>query len=290
MNISVSSSFIDTDAEELVRAILDLGVNVAAVISTREPGDNRVTDAIVTRIKKDHADVPFIEYSAKKRGRLGNPDEKEQYDGAILGQLHPLPDINVMVGDMIVKGETWCKELPSLNLHPDLPGGFRGMYWEVVGKWVQGNRREIGGMMHLTIPALDAGTPVTFFRLPARGRIRGVDLGPLWDMLPREPDVLEELIQSQVGLKGEPTHPLFQELRRSEAGFESDLVLRTISAFAVGDLRIVDGGVFGSDGAELTGGYDLTKLVVGDQAIWPGGEGTTSGLEAVSRSRHEMDV
>ena len=128
MNISVSSSFIDTDAEGLVRAILDAGVNVAAVISTREPGDNPTTDAILARIKSDYPDVLLIEHSAKSHGRLGNPSAKERFDSAILRQLRGLVDMNVMVGDMIVKGPTWCQELPSLNLHPDLPGGVEGMY------------------------------------------------------------------------------------------------------------------------------------------------------------------
>jgi len=49
-----------------------------------------------------------------------------------------------MVGDMIIKGQKWCRKLPSLNLHPDLPlslGGTEGIYWEVIGEWVNAWRK-----------------------------------------------------------------------------------------------------------------------------------------------------
>ncbi|MBI5619651.1 hypothetical protein HY950_01700 [Candidatus Gottesmanbacteria bacterium] len=284
MNICISSTFVGRDGYGLVTRILDAvaegklpGITVSAVISTRESGDDKTSDQLLARLHEAYPDVPIIAYSAKQHGRIKRkPSEKEKdlYDLAILERLGAA-DLNIMVGDMIIKGPEWCRKLPSLNLHPDLPlslGGTEGMYWEVIGKWVRDGRGEIGGMMHLAIPTLDAGTPIAYFRLPARGTVNGVDLAPLWDTLPKEPDKREALIQQQVALKDKPTHRLFVELRRAEAAFEQRLVLSTITMFAQDELGIQEGRVVDKNGQPLENGLDITEWVVDGAAVWPGGE------------------
>lgn len=276
MNISISTSFIDSDADSLVRSILDTAqqglfsvTNVSSIISTREPGDREISDGFMQGIKRDYPSIPIITYSAKQHGRLGHDDEgtKLAYDSATLSLVREtvgqLPAINVMVGDMIARSEYWCDALPSLNLHPDLPpslGGVKGAYWKVIGEWVRTKRAMIGGMMHVAVKELDGGSPIAYFCLPAHGLVNGVDLAPLWDALPQDPEALERLIQEQVALKDKPTNPLFQELRRAEASFEQRLVLETLKAFDEGGTLPIDG-------------FDMTDIVVGESAVWPGIEG-----------------
>ncbi|HUD19385.1 MAG TPA: hypothetical protein VMR81_03010 [Patescibacteria group bacterium] len=303
MNISISSTLIDFEAYKLVTGIIDAatlgelpGVHVSAVISTREVGDDarRMTDLLLTRLMNNYSDVPLIMYSAKQHGRIKkNPTDadKNEYDTAILKQIREKSDLNIMAGDMVIKGSEWCNTLPSLNLHPDLPlsmGGREGVYWNVIGTWVREKRKEIGGMMHLAIPTLDAGTPIAYFRLPAKGIINGINLSRLWDTLPTDHDELEKLIQEQTSLKDKPTHPLFTELRQAEAAFEPELVIRTIGAFAEGRLSVVEGKIIGTNSIALENGLDLTEEIVGDHAIWPGNEGT--GIHSIeTRSpRREM--
>lgn len=297
MNISISSTFVDLDAYGLVTRILDAvkngelpDVHVSAVISTRERGDDvrGTTDALLMRLQNDYPKVRLLMHSAKQHGRIKKEptdEEKNTYDRAILEKLRETPDLHVMVGDMVIKGSGWCRLVPSLNLHPDLPrsmGGSEGMYWDVIGTWVREGRNEVGGMMHLAIPSLDAGTPIAYFRLPTRGVINGVNLTPLWNSLPQNEESRETLIRQQCALKDTPTHPLFRELRRAEAAFEQNLVISAIGAFASGELVVRGGRVFDRQGDPLSTGLDLTREIVGDSAIWPGQESQMTSRREIS--------
>lgn len=161
------------------------------------------------------------------------------------------------------------------------------MYWEVIAEWVRSQRLEMGGMMHLAIPTLDAGTPVTYYRLPTRGIVNGVNLDPLWWDLPEDPKELEVLIQEQVGLRDKLRNPLFVALRHAEAAFEQQLTIGTIRIFTEGKLYIRDGAVFDAEGVQLKEGMDVTGLVVGEAAIWPGEEGRRRGVEGPMYPRKE---
>lgn len=286
MKLSVSSTFIDHDAVELVRgvhlAVRDgqIPAEFSCIISTRDHGDHSMTDDYLHEIKT--LGVPVICCSAKKFGRLRETsyEVKARYDAYVLDAINKslgeLPDVNMMLGDMIVKSEEWCRRLPSLNLHPDIPlklGGVEGIYWDVVGRWIKDRRSEIGGMMHLAVPTPDAGTPVAYFRLPARGVVNGVNLGELWTQLPAGEEERAALIGEQTALKDQPTHPLFQALRRAEARYEPRLVIEMLGILAKGKIQLMDGNVCDREGRMLTNGYDLTDFVVGDDAVWPGGEG-----------------
>lgn len=272
MNVSISSSFVDHDAMNLVlglqSAICDgkiSGVRLDCVISTREFGDNAQTDTILQQVR-EQISIPLVCVSAEQAGRLvKSPSDtlKDGYDLLLMKKMVEaagrLPDVNVMLGDMVIKGPEWCRDVPSLNLHPDLPislGGVEGIYWNVIGAWVKERRAEIGGMMHLAVPKLDAGTPVAYFRLPARGIVNGVDLGELWKQFPAG--------------EAERADQLFQALRKAEADFEPTLVYATVAMLGNGTIRIQDGKIFDDKGHLLNEGIDLTGDVVGDAAIWPG--------------------
>ncbi|MBI4058520.1 hypothetical protein HY408_02005 [Candidatus Gottesmanbacteria bacterium] len=290
-DLTVSSTFVDTDAFALVSGVYYAAkrnmsglVNLRAIISTRDYGDNRFTDTMLTRVQTELSEVPLLRVSAKQQGRLRDRsvESQENYDwstlDAIYSCLEELPHLHFMLGDMIIRGPRWCNDFvfPSLNLHPDLPlnlGGTEGIYWDVIGEWVKSKRAEIGGMVHLAVPTLDAGTAVAYFRLPARGRIKGADLSTLWDSLPEGQADLGRLVKVQTALRDHPTHLLFQELRRAEAAFELELVLKTLKTLAEGQLFIDNGKVYGRAYRELPQGLDLTDAVVGAAAIWPGREG-----------------
>lgn len=289
MDISISSTFVDPDAVNLVSGLHDAirdgtiqGVNLDCIISTRAIGDNPQTDGLLKEVN-DRVSVPVVCVSARQAGRLvRSPSNavKDDYDRrvieAIQAEVKRLPKVNVMLGDMVVHGSDFCERVPSLNLHPDLPltmGGREGMYWDVIGKWVSERRDEIGGMMHLAVPTLDAGTAVAYFRLPAAGIVNEVNLGELWKGLPTDKTGLDALIKEQVHLKDHPTHPLFQELRRAEASFEPKLVHASVAMLGQDTICIADGQVLDADGRLIVNGLDLTRNVVGDLAVWPGGEG-----------------
>lgn len=291
MRISVSSSFIDRDALALVTGVYDavrdgtIPAQLVCIISTREAGDNPGTDALLAQLRQHtEGTVPIICCSAKRLNRLGDASDegKEAYDRYVLDTIAStvdvLPDVNMMLGDMIVRGRAWCDAFPSLNLHPDVPlsmGGTEGIYWEVIGEWVRARRDVIGGMIHLAVPALDAGTPIAYFQLPAKGTVRSVNLGLLWDALPTDGDARNALVREQVAKGPYFDDPLFLALREAEAYFEPRLVMMTLGAVANGDIQLRDGHVLDREGRYLFDGYDLTDTVVGREAIWPTLEGFT---------------
>lgn len=282
--VGITSSLVDDDAVKLIRGVVQDVSNgtipnseIICVVSTREIGDDPKTDARLREIER--LKIPLIQVSAKEAGRIKREptiEEKDKYDLKVMNAVRErcgrLPSLVVMLGDMIVHGPIWCNEIPSLNLHPDLPlslGGKEGMYWDVIGKWVMEKRTEAGGMMHLATPEPDAGTAVAFFRVPLQGIVNGVDLGKLWEELPGDPAALKALVAEQTLLKDRPTHPLFRALRQAEAQFETELIRQTLIALALGRIRIQEGKVL-----------DLTHEVVGTNAIWPGKEGYLKRREA----------
>lgn len=283
MKLSLSSTFIDNDAYQLVTGVLESvyqgtipDTEVSCLISTREIGDNPTTNRILRCLERE-TKMPIMALSAKRFGRLrdASPGGKAAHDRELMGLIREtcglLPEVNMMLGDMIVKGEEWCREVQSLNLHPDLPlamGGVEGIYWQVIGEWVLRRCEEVGGMVHLATPTLDAGTAVAYFRLPSFGEVNGVFLGNLWRDLPEDKEELRELVVQQVGLKDKPTHPLFQALRRAEVNFEPLLVEVTLRMLAEGEIDLRENRVFDREGREFTSGLDLTDLVVGKNAVW----------------------
>lgn len=294
--IGLTSTFVDNDAVNLVQGVVNDVVNgvipnseVTCVVSTRGIGDDPETDkrlvimsSFLMNIEQRYGTIiPLIKISAKQVGRVPKKEptmeEKNTYDkkviDAIKEKCNRLPEIAVLIGDMIVHGEEWCSTIPSLNLHPDLPlimGGTEGIYWNVIGEWVRRKKDEAGGMMHLATPKLDAGTTVAYFRIPLKGFVNGVGLESLWRSLPNGDD-LEELIKAQTGLKNNPTHPLFKELRKAEAQFETALIRSTLVALSTREIVIREGKVF-SKTEKLINGLDLTNEVVGRLAIWSGRE------------------
>lgn len=292
MRIAISTSLVDNDAVKLVEGVVESvrdgtipNTKIECLISTRERGESSLTDQRLKRLEE--SDIPVVAVSARRNGRVGKrisvtDEDKNRYDELVMKEAvtrtERLPEVVVMLGDMIIHGPEWCCRMASLNLHPDLPlslGGTEGIYWDVIGQWVREGRKEGGGMIHLAVPALDVGTPVAYFRIPLRGVVNGVNLGGMWDQLPKDSRGLEALIAQQTGLKDRLSHPLFVGLRRAEAYFEPGLIRQTLVSLARGEIRIQDGKIFDERGTEIKG-LDLTKEVVGERAIPSRAEGNFS--------------
>ena len=116
------------------------------------------------------------------------------------------------------------------------------------------------------------------FCLPAFGIVNGVDLGELWQILPENEAEIRELVNQQTSLKDQPSHRLFQELRKAEADFELELVITALQELAKGEIRLEGGRVLDKEGGVLIHGSDLTEQVVGKRAVWSEG-GIHKGVE-----------
>lgn len=308
MKLSISSTFIGWDALTLVTdtvKAVKLGkipnTEISCIISTREMGDSSQTDQILTKLQENlQGSIPLVAFSARKFGRLdeknkNDPEARNAYDNEIIRRLKVqgvTPDVNVMLGDMITRGSTWCRKIISPNLHPDIPlkmGGTEGIYWDVIGSWIEQKRETIGGMVHAAIPELDAGTAIAYFRLPARGIVNGVNLGQLWTGVDAmNENQLREFVRRETAKGSAFDNELFRALRQAEFCYETKLVEQALTSIAQGEIRfkvedispdkyvihVLDGR-----GKELKSGLDITETVVDGRAIWPGQEGANARRE-----------
>ncbi|OGH38199.1 MAG: hypothetical protein A3B44_00915 [Candidatus Levybacteria bacterium RIFCSPLOWO2_01_FULL_38_21] len=288
MRIGIFSSFIEQDAFTLVNAICSSVINgeipnsrATFIFSNRERGESPVTDGILDEVAS--LGVPnVLAFSYKEflpeEKKLARKKEREEDDSSsiiawrnkygeeVMRRL-PQTDIDLLLGDMTIWGENMCEGRTAINLHPALPGGPQGGWYNVVWDLIENNANETGVMMHFVTPVLDQGHPVAFCRFS----IRGSRFDHLWEQLPENKGELRELIQEGRSQKEKATNPLFRAIR--EEGFirEIPLVIQTTKAFAQGAVRVEGGLVIDRNGQVLKEGHDLTGPI--DEIIKPKTEG-----------------
>ena len=265
--VGISSTFIEEAALDGVKTIIDnvrlRGGEVPFILSTREKGDNPKTDEILAELEQGK--IPLIDVSAARHRKSGEKDWRETYGREVLGKLTPyLPvDFVFLFGDMTIWPKNMCYKLNGWNLHPALPDGPRGEWYNVNAEIIERGKREHGVMIHQVVPELDQGPVITYCRFP-------LDDLP-WNTLPKGPNQLAELIKEQRRLKENPNHPLFTEIREEGSRREFHLIELTLAAFAEGKIRIDGKHVLDEFGQELEGGYDLTYEI--EEIVRPISEG-----------------
>lgn len=288
MRIGIFSSFIEQDALTLVSAVCSSVINseipnsrVTFIFSNRERGESSVTDEILNEVAS--LSVPTVLTLSYKKflpeeKKLARKKEREENDNSFIitwlnkyGEevMRRLPQTNIdlLLGDMTIWGENMCEGRTAINLHPALPGGPQGKWYNVVWDLIENGANETGVMMHYVTSVLDQGPPVAFCRFS----IRGPKFDHLWEQLPEDKGKLQELIQERRSQKEKATNPLFRAIR--EEGFirEIPLIIQTTKAFAEGAVRIEGGLVVDRNGQVLKEGYDLTTQI--DKMIRPKIEG-----------------
>jgi phosphoribosylglycinamide formyltransferase 1 len=231
---------------------------IAYVFCDRAPGETKASDHFQRVVRA--RGIPLVTYSSRELRRLirQRPPElaafRNAFDGRVIELLSGFEvEIVVLAGYMLIMSEWMCRAFLCLNLHPAVPGGPKGTWQEVMWQLMAEGAREAGGMMHLATPELDAGPPVTFFRLPLTG--------PAWE--PRWAEWDRKLkqqglaaIQAREG-EGEP---LFARIRAEELRREFPLILLTLKNLAEGSFHLTKAGVE-VQGRLLPHGLDLSGQV-----------------------------
>lgn len=261
LRVGISSSFIENAAHLGVKTIIDTVLSkkgeVGFILSTRQKGENPTTDVILENLEKEQ--FPIVCISAKEHRNSGEKKWRDIYGRNVLQELKPfLPvDIVFAFGDMTIWPEQMCEILRGVNLHPDLPGRFKGEWYNVISQIVENREKEAGIMIHLLTPDLDKGPVVTKCSFPLRGPV----FDKFWNVLPKDQEKLKELITEQKQLKENPTHPLWQEIRKRGLMREFPLIELTLNLFAEGKLKLEGQKVFDDAGQEIKGGLDLSQEV-----------------------------
>ncbi len=235
-----------------------LRTEIGVVFCDREPGEDPQTDLFLEQVRGYGLPLICLSYSHYRRERGLPPVRKHEplpqwrgdYDREVMRLLEPYPfDLAVLAGYMLIGSDVLCERYDMLNLHPAPPGGPAGIWQDVIWELIESRAEKSGVMMHLAIPEVDAGPPVTYCLYP----IRGPDFDPLWAQI--EGRSVDEIKASE----GEE-NALFQQIRRHGVARELPLVIETLRAFADGRVRIGDRQLVDAAGRPIQG-HDLTPEV-----------------------------
>lgn len=286
MKIGIFSTFIEKDALELVRAMQDSVIKgdipdseIAFIFSNREVGESPVTDEILDRLAQ--RDVSLISFSAanfkpdlrqtaREEGRKGNTSPlrewRNEFGEEVLRRLSPT-DIDFLLGDMFIWGDSLCAGRNGINLHPALPSGPKGEWYRVIWELISNGASESGVMMHRVIPELDAGQAVAYCRFS----IRGYQFDSLWQQLPENEEEFARIVKQGLSEREKTTHPLHRKIREHGLTREFPLIIQTAKSFAEGAIRISGESVVDRSGNEFREGYDVTSQI--DRIVRPRLEG-----------------
>jgi len=227
---------------------------ISFVFCNREPGEFEGSDTFF-RIVEDEYRIPLVCLSSRKHRaqrdeRSSRHQWRPEYDREVMKLLQPFKsDLCVLAGYMLVVGEEMCRKYDMINLHPAAPGGPTGTWQEVIWQLIETGAQESGVMMHLVIPELDRGPPLTYCLFS----IRGKPFDESWKEISGQSVELLQREQSE-------TNTLFKLIRQHGLAREFPLIVATLNAFSEGKVRIKNGQVIDSHD-QLVNDYDLTKEI-----------------------------
>lgn len=96
---------------------------------------------------------------------------RDEYGKGLRGRIseHRL-DFGVLAGYMLIIDPETCRRFPLINLHPALPGTYKGTWEEIVQKVVENRDERYGSTVHLCTPELDRGSAIAYDSFPT-GRV-----------------------------------------------------------------------------------------------------------------------
>ncbi len=233
----------------------EIEAEIAFVFCSREPDEAGESDLFIKLVEDYH--IPLICFSYQKfRARAGSPISGQAqtlppwrlaYEREIMNRLQSFrPDLCVIAGYMLIIGKEMCQKYNMINLHPAAPGGPTGTWQEVIWQFIDNEAQHTGVMMHLVIPELDKGPPVTYCTFP----IRGEPFDRYWQEIAGLPVNSPE--------RHEAKDSLFKLIRQHELAREFPLIISTLKAFSAGDIKISpEKQVVDAEGRPING-YNLT--------------------------------
>ncbi len=219
---------------------------LAFVFCNRDRGEDAVTDAFFARVEElsiplvTRSSVAFRKAVAGERSRPDAPLPawRLDYDREVEAALEPYAfDLGVLAGYMLIFEREFSRRHALLNLHPALPSGPAGTWREVIRHLIRTRAEESGVMLHLAIPAVDAGPVVAYCGY----RLHGRHFDALWRAIEDSIDALDD--------GGLEATALFAAIRAAGVERESPLLVATLEEFARGRLQTSGAAILDATGA-----------------------------------------
>lgn len=202
----------------------------------RNKGDGPFVDRIIEEAEKRSIPCELL----SSRGFIF-PRDRVLFDSLVKKRLENYEfDIIFLAGYMLIVSFLLFDSYTILNLHPSLPGTYKGSWEEVIEKVIENKDKTYGAMVHLVTERLDEGPPVTYVKFDIEG-------------------VEEYYDRIQKGER-QAYIELFKKIRNKEFSLERPLILKTLSLISKREIEIKGREVF-FKGERVTGGIDLTSLI-----------------------------
>jgi len=214
----------------------DIDARLSFVLINRDIKDNEYRRRIVRMAEEDGVPVIIFPSDGFLPELKGRDIEawRDEYGKGIRERIsaHPM-DFGVLAGYMLIVDPRTCREHDLINLHPALPGTYKGTWEEIVPQVVDNGDPSYGATVHVCSPELDRGAVIAY---------DSFDIGPLRARCTSR----EELIR---------------EVRAVEARREAPLLMEAIKMIVGGEVRLKSGEVLDPQGRRLEGYRDLSARV-----------------------------
>ena len=220
--------------------------SISLVFMNREAGESAPSDEIIEYAAKKQ--IPTVLFSSKRfltEKGLTLGAGRSLFDAEVKRLIETFEfDLIFLAGYMLILSSVLHDSYPVLNLHPSLPGAYKGKWEDVIRETIRDGQREFGAMIHLVEAVLDEGAPVAYARL----RLAGEHVDALY----------ERASQGDVPAQDE----LFRIMRDKEFAIEMPLIIQTLSAVSHGIISVAGKKVY-QRGAPVQGGIDVSEEVTG---------------------------
>jgi phosphoribosylglycinamide formyltransferase-1 len=234
-----------TDVIEAIDARVIEGA-VAALFLNRERHESEPSDIIIARAEE--RSIPVETLSTKRflsRRGLSLETGRDLFDAEVYSRIKKFDfDIIFLAGYMLILSPVLFNAFPVLNIHPSLPGAYKGKWEDVINRAIDDGKREFGAMIHMVEAVLDEGAPITF--------VRAALVGPAAD------DLYKRTAEGDKRARV----TLFRMMREKEFEVETPLIIQTLSLLSKGIMEIRGASPF-FKGKPALGGVDITAEVQG---------------------------
>jgi phosphoribosylglycinamide formyltransferase-1 len=217
---------------------------ITVLFLNREKCESEASDIIIARAEERSIPVEALSTKRFLRGRgLSLGAGRGLFDAEVYSLIRKFDfDVIFLAGYMLILSPVLFDAFPVLNLHPSLPGAYKGTWEDVINQTIDDGKRACGAMVHMVEAGLDEGAPITFVRADVSG--------PAADDLYRRTAEGDERARAA----------LFRMIREKEFEMETPLIIRTLSLLSKGVIEIRGKSAF-FKGKPAPGGVDITAEV-----------------------------
>ena len=250
----------DDAARTLLRTVLDtidnegLDIKIEFVFSNRIRGEDIECDRFFDLVEEHNIELVRISSTRSELALDPQAPWDSEYDSIVMDALSGYePDLNLLVGYMLIVGPEMCRDYAMINLHPAAPEGPAGCWQEVIWELIGTRAEETGVKIHLVTEILDRGPTITYCTFPMIGGV----FDRLWQELDEKLKCMSlENIREDEGEE----NALFREIRRQGVLREIPLLLLTLKEFAKGKITLNSNSVY-IDGKPSEKGDCMNEII-----------------------------